>query len=255
LAIVLKEVADFGQVILWHRPPEYPAMSVGEIHLWRVDLEMMRQLPGNFSLLSQSEKERFRRLVSLQKRDDFCAAHAALRMILAGYLNMLPRALKFGFSRSGKPFLVNRSIGKDLRFNLAHSGKWMLVGVCLGAELGVDIEEVRMVDYSWALNHIFSQGERAMIGNLDGGERASGFTRLWTLKEAAAKADGTGLAHYASQTQSAGLSAAMDEKNTISREGGFWMLNFEPAPGYWAALAARAKETPRIRYLAFEPTI
>lgn len=248
------DVAD-NQLILWQEPAKQAVISARELHLWRVDLELMKKSSINTSLLSQSEKDRSRRLVSPQKRDDFCAARAALRMILAGYLKLLPRPLKFGYSVSGKPFLIIPAFGQDLRFNLAHSGRWMLLGVCLGAEMGVDIEEVRMVDQSWALLHLYTEGERALINEMEGAERASVFTRIWTKKEAAAKADGIGLARYAAQTQSAGFSGALTGKKTITRENGFWVLSFEPAPGYLAAAAVRAEEIPQINYFEFNANI
>jgi len=249
------EVVIESLFVQWQRPPEHPLISAGQIHLWRVDLEMMRCLPGNSSLLSQSEKERFRRLVSQPKRDDFCAARAALRMILAGYLKLLPRALKFGYSLSGKPFLVNPAFGCDLRFSLSHSGKWMLLGVCLSAELGVDIEEIRVVNQSWALSNLFSEDERKLINNMGSVERANGFTRLWTKKEATAKADGTGLVRYARQMRATSFSGIMTEKQAITRENGFWVLSFEPAPGYLAAAAVGTEEIPWISFFEFNPNI
>jgi len=250
-----KAVAMDNQLIRWQKPPDHPTISDGEIHLWRVNLEMMRQLPGCASLLSLSEKERYRRLVSPRKRDDFCAARAALRMILAGYLNLLPRALRFGYSATGKPYLVNPSFGQDLRFNLSHSGNWMLLGVCLGAELGVDIEEVRMVNQSWALSHLFSEEERELINSLESAERANGFMCLWTKKEATAKAVGTGLARYASQPRATSVSGIKAGKQAFTHENGFWVLSFEPASGYLAAAAVCAEEIPRISFFDFNPNI
>jgi len=242
-----------NQLFQWQMPPEHPAISTGEIHLWRVNLEMMRKLPGSALLLSQSEKERYRRLVSPRKRDDFCAARAALRMILGGYLQLLPRALGFGYSASRKPYLVNPSFGQDLCFNLSHSGKWMLLGVCLDAELGVDIEEVRMVNQSWALSHLFSEEERELINNLEITERANGFTRLWTKKEAAAKADGTGLARYASQLRATSPSGIKAETQRVTRENGLWVMSFEPTPGFFAAAAVNMEEAPRVKFYEFNP--
>lgn len=248
---MLKAAAMDNQLIRWQKPPDQPAIFDGEIHLWLVNLEMTQQLPGIFSLLSQSERGRFRRLVSPRKRDDFCAARAALRMILAGYLNLKPEALGFGHSDSGKPYLVKPSNGKDLRFNLAHSGKWMLLGVCLRTEIGVDIEEVRMVDQSWTLSHLFSEDERKFLNSLGSAQKTRGFACLWTKKEASAKAIGTGLARYASQLLATSPSGIKAETQRVTSENGLWVMSFEPTPGFFAAAAVSMEEAPCVQYFEF----
>lgn len=87
--------------------------------------------------------------------------------------------------KNGKPFLPGFP---DFHFSLSHSGDW---AVCAVSEfpVGVDIEQVRELRKGVA-ERFFSPEECALLAGL--GEDA--FFVFWTLKEAAVKASGEGLA-------------------------------------------------------------
>ena len=59
---------------------------------------------------------------------------------------------------------------------------------------GVDIEVARNVDARRIAQRYFAASELALLDTLDGQARERAFFRLWTLKEAAVKALGEGLA-------------------------------------------------------------
>ncbi|MDN3356374.1 beta-ketoacyl synthase N-terminal-like domain-containing protein [Actinomadura sp. DC4] len=81
--------------------------------------------------------------------------------------------------------------------SLAHcAGRGRSPGIAVAlagpGAVGIDIEAVRERD-AGTEEIALTAAERALLGGLTGGERAALFTRLWTAKEAAAKAAGTGL--------------------------------------------------------------
>ena len=237
----------------WQMPPDHLQLAGGELHLWRIDLEYFGKVSGPAGLLSSDEKARYSRLVSAEKRISFAAGRAALRLILAKYLNLLPRAIKFGYSDMGKPHLVNPLFGHHIRFNLSHSGRWMLLGICKDIEIGIDIEEVRPANLAWALDNLFSQEERGDLEKLAENERERAYIAAWTKKEAAAKADGTGL--VGNSTKGGYFASTYEIQDpdhfTVKRDDGFWFLQMEPVPGYLAAIALSSAEMPPVKFYDF----
>jgi 4'-phosphopantetheinyl transferase len=90
------------------------------------------------------------------------------------------------YDQYGRPNLTG-----DVDFNISHSGEYVLCGVGKGIQIGVDIEEIKPVD--------FSDFENLMTGDQWDTIHASAdpqksFFRLWAIKESIIKADGRGLA-------------------------------------------------------------
>jgi phosphopantetheinyl transferase len=96
---------------------------------------------------------------------------------------------------SGRPIVVADHPGADgaetgISVSLSHSGNW-LAGAATGlGPVGIDIELMRAGrDLAGIADIAFGPEERRRASR-DG---ASGFYRIWTLREAIAKAHGTGL--------------------------------------------------------------
>lgn len=92
----------------------------------------------------------------------------------------------------GKPLLADRRYGIDV--SLAHGGEFVACGFIRDAAIGVDVEPI---DRSWnameVANAQFAPAECAALSRPDDETRCETFFRLWTLKEAVAKATGLGL--------------------------------------------------------------
>lgn len=84
---------------------------VGEVHVWRLELESARRP----------------------------AFREALRQVLARYLGDEPERVELTVGEHGKPRLAD----ERLHFNLSHSGAMGLVAVCRDREVGVDVERFR----------------------------------------------------------------------------------------------------------------
>jgi 4'-phosphopantetheinyl transferase len=115
-------------------------------------------------------------------------AHLLVRCLASKHLGHRNSGLRFGRNEWGKPYLEGVH---GFHFSISHTENALLVGVAPG-ELGVDIEALsRRVKLS-AARRFFSPGEAAWIAE-GGGEASRRFLRLWTRKEALAKALGRGL--------------------------------------------------------------
>lgn len=186
------------------------------VEVWSVELarspELVARLAG---LLSDDERARAERLASASR---WIVARAALRIVLAGRLGLVPGDVEFALGPHGKPELA----GSSLRFNLSHSGERALVALADGIEVGVDVE--RTDRRSRVIERTLTEGERAA---LDESDRHLQLLRIWCRKEALAKALGGGLGWE-------------PEAFDTSRPAGHVLADLDPGPGYVGALAVAA---------------
>ena len=230
-----------GDSPVWSPPPETPALSGRDVHVWRIDLDAGSPEPPA-RVLSADELARAARFKFPRDREHFMAARAALRRILAGYLGAAAEALRFRYGAQGKPALEGLSVRDGLDFNLAHSRSLALIAVSRGRRLGIDLEWIRpdVADEGIA-ERFFAPAEVQELGALRREDRALAFFRCWTRKEAYIKARGEGLSIPLS---SFCVSLSPDETpKLVSVEGqpsevSRWTLHeLEPGSGFAAALA------------------
>jgi 4'-phosphopantetheinyl transferase len=179
----------------WSCPPENLNLEKHEVHVWSVavsDAAVCAECCGN--LLSADERDRAARFKFSTDRQRYVVAHAALRSILARYLNVKAMALQFSSGPQGKPKLAPPLNGSKLEFNLAHSNEVALVAVAQEIEVGVDVEYVRQeFPFVEIAHRFFSSREVAALGALPSQFQRRAFYQCWTSKEAFLKAKGTGL--------------------------------------------------------------
>ncbi len=224
-----------------------------DLHLWRVDLDLIGQTADLEQILSIDERARYHRLLSPEKRASFLAGRASLRVILAKYLHHLPQAIRFEYNETGKPFLANSKCVLNIRFNLSHSGQWMVMGVSKEADLGVDIEEVRPVKKTWALEKLFTIEERESLAELPEEEKDAAFIAAWTELEAATKADGVGLS--GNQARQGNRVNSMEDyskgSHAFSRINPIQITHFQLAPEFLGCAAIKCDENPHVKFYEF----
>ncbi len=211
-------------------------------HVWTIALE---DADPDHGTLSADERVRARRFRFDADRRRFVAAHAALRSVLAGYLDAAPASVVFTTGPRGKPMLDAAIHGAALRFNLSHSHELALVVVARDRDVGIDVERMRVLpELPGIVARFFSAAERATLDRLPPDHRLHAFFRLWTVKEAYLKACGDGLARGLDQLD---VELAPDERGASVRaldrpdEGRRWELfSLTPAAGYVAAVAVDA---------------
>lgn len=196
------------------------------IHVWRIRLDGVESPAADN--LSADEATRAERLTRLDDRRRFVAARSLLRCILADVLGLAddPKgaALRLGYGKAGKPFLVE---DPQLHFNVSHSDDLALIAVTRVGEVGVDVERQRaMDDLQDIARLVFTEAERAALLACSAADRDSVFYRFWTRKEALLKAMGVG------------LPALIDPDAASLTHAGTWLVTSLPhLDGYAAALA------------------
>ncbi len=199
---------------MWDRAPSDVILCEGEVHVWRVALDLFSPESLTAELAPEEAGRNFHRQGD---RDRFVVAHGALRRVLSRYCGIAPAAVRFLRAPRGKPRLNPES---DVRFNLSHSGGLALVAVARRCEVGVDVERIRPIpDALQIARRVLEREEADALETLKPEQRAEPFFVYWTRFEARLKAAGRGLG---------------DE--VVSEQ---WPVrDLDPGAGYAAALAA-----------------
>lgn len=133
-------------------------------------------------LLPDDRAERFERFRQTRDKENCLASYLLLKYALKqiGINDFQLEADEYG-----KPHIK----GKDIFFNISHCRLGTAVAVNT-QPVGIDIQNV--VEFNEKIiERVGSEAEIEFIKNSDDPDRA--FTRIWTLKEAAAKCDGRGI--------------------------------------------------------------
>jgi 4'-phosphopantetheinyl transferase len=160
----------------------------------RVDcyrLDLSRSDPRDLALLDENESRRAARFHFERDRSRFVAAHAQVRRLIGRHLGVDPAALRFTTTRHGKPILEGD--GQALAFNLTHSGTVGYLAIA-SFNVGIDVEQHRPFhDLQPLIDDYCSAAEITSLAALPASERVAAFLGVWTRKEAALKAWGTGI--------------------------------------------------------------
>jgi 4'-phosphopantetheinyl transferase len=229
----------------WPSPSSAPHLATGEVHVWRIDLDIHDDCWQTLtSLLSNDEHAKAERFHFAKHRRRHTVTHAALRILLGQYLACPPRNIAFGYNTHGKPRLAGED--QRIRFNLSHTEDIMLVAFALDSEVGIDIEAVtRNVDYMGVGRRWFSALESRTLQSLPEHERVDAFFRAWCRKEAYIKARGEGMAHPLQR-----FSVALDkheprlvEHLDDNRETSRWtFIDIDVAENYRATVVAETAD-------------
>lgn len=148
------------------------------------------------SLLSEDELARAKRYYFPRHQRRFTIARAMLRLILARYLQIPAKQIKFTYNSHGKPELINLP---SLQFNLSHSQDLALLAIGNNFPLGIDLEFFSARPYEGIGRHIFSTEENQALSDLPNSLKPLGFFHLWAQKESLIKACGLGLSYPTKQ--------------------------------------------------------
>lgn len=225
------------------RPIDAPVRAV-RVDLWAASLDPSPdRLSGPAATLSPDERVRADRFVFPRDRLRFTAGRAFLRGVLGLYQREPPAALRFRYGAWGKPELGEGAGG--IQFNLAHAEDLAVCAITTGTDVGVDVERVRpLADAEGVAARFFSARERAALFRLPRALRQRAFYDAWTRKEAFLKALGSGLARPLDSfdvTLGPGEPPRVRTVDDPTEAERFTLCALEPAPGFVAAVAVRAR--------------
>ena len=160
------------------------------------------------------------------------AGRGRLRLLLARYLRVTPRNVRLGREPNGKPILLSPAGVPPLRFSVSHSKDRVAYALTRAGEVGVDVEHFRPgLDWPGLAERFFAPAEARELRRAGPAAGRASFYRLWTQKEAMAKADGANLLQW--------LGADVSERTTAE-----WRVWSWPIPAGAAAVACRSRKAP-----------
>jgi len=227
--------------------PDTFKLTAQDVDIWQVHLvaqeKTILQCRG---LLSEDELQRAGRFYFERDRKRFIIARAAMRSILAQYVESTAQQLTFIYGEKGKPELA-RPHATGIKFNLSHSNEFALLAIAHNACLGIDIEFIKD-DFAAhdIATRFFSPNEVSTFLKVADSERARAFFHCWTRKEAYIKAVGEGLSIPLDSFDVAfgpGVQACLLNVKTSPDEPARWsMYDLAAPPRYAAALVIEGKE-------------
>lgn len=218
-----------------------------EVDLWSISMSEPLPVEAHlFDSLSLDERIRAAQFIAPGKRREFLTSRRVLRLLLAHYLELPPASIELCRVGNGKPALdASMAEAHKLSFNLSHTEGLLVVAIATGMEIGVDIEKIREFEGTKDIGaRYFQPCERATLDH-----SPESFLRLWTCRESALKALGTG------------ISAGWESIRIVNRSPGSsdafgagepcHIQHFSPKAGYVGAVAAvgRIFEIRRIHTL------
>lgn len=170
---------------------EFPKLSSGELHLWSVSTNASQSaLAKCRNALSDQELNRVPFFQFNEVRNSYIISQGTLRLLLSGYLGILPRKLEIERRKKGKPYSLD---DPNLYFNISNSGKFAVFAFSRDGEIGIDLEEIRSLpDLDEMISRNFTSGEIKYIRSKPE-EMTQRFFRFWTVKESYLKAIGEGM--------------------------------------------------------------
>lgn len=193
-------------------------------------LERPQWLAQSARLLNSAELERVATILDPDTRAQHAVGRALMRLLGAREAGCTPSELAIAVTDGGKPWLPGVP---DLNITVAHTRRAVVVASMSGAPIGVDIEHPEAAVQPLRLaQRLFASEEVRAVRELSGEARADWFARIWTIKEAVAKALGVGVIPALSRVvvESADAGPRLADVG-FGPAAGSWTLHQLVAPG------------------------
>jgi 4'-phosphopantetheinyl transferase len=159
---------------------------------------------------------------------------ALLRRLLVDATGLSPAGWTFVAEPSGRLTVRHRQCYHPPSVSLSHSGCWVACAISDAGPLGIDIEtQCPHRNFSGIAAAVFGPGEQSQVTTYG----AAGFYRIWTLKEAMAKASGKGILEVTDRTDR--VTGGPNEGSWRAENGEtlWWLAYTTPLRGLSLAMA------------------
>ncbi|WP_202803537.1 4'-phosphopantetheinyl transferase family protein [Clostridium tunisiense] len=141
-------------------------------------------------LLIDSEKSyKIKKLINKKDKIRTLIGEILIRKIVIENLKINNKHIRFNKNQYGKPYLKGYP---NFNFNISHSGEYVLCAID-DKPIGVDIEEIKHLEFEEIAKNFFTEKEFQYIANKDSKSKLDRFYEIWTLKESYIKFCGQGL--------------------------------------------------------------
>ncbi len=168
-----------------------------EVHVWFCNPDEIKDkviLNEYQSLLSNEEREKYKRFYFEKDRHSYLVSHALVRKVLSRYCDIQPQSWRFSSNQHGKPEIASDILCPSLKFNLSHTDGLSACVISLDNDCGVDVECTQRKSKAHAVaKRMFAQQEVDAIYANGEAQMQNNFFDFWTLRESYVKAIGTGL--------------------------------------------------------------
>jgi 4'-phosphopantetheinyl transferase len=208
------------------------------LHLYKAKFKIDQyNLKSLWESLSQNEKRRASQFIFSKDKMKFIFTRGLLRKVLASYLGLSPKQLRFNYQAHGKPEIHPSQNKSCIQFNVSHSKNGILFAITNGMPVGIDIEYCRKdIDFLPIAKNFFHEDENVLLNQLESAQKELAFFYIWTQKEAILKAQGIGLTQQLSKLHE---SINLMKQDEMSFQ---WHIKtFMPFRNYYAAIATIEK--------------
>lgn len=154
--------------------------------LWLSDTAMLPEdaWERHAASLGGQERARLARFVRAERRRQFIAGRALLRLALGRLLGLAPDSFAIE-ERPGRAPVLAVPADAGVSFSISHSGAWVACAASTATEVGLDVERIDSTRDVMALaEHSFSSGDVEALRLCPQEGRIAMFYRLWCLHEA-----------------------------------------------------------------------
>lgn len=142
------------------------------------------------SLLMSEEKKNqiFKKYHRIDRERSFIS-FALAKTVISTKTGILKCDINFDANKYGKPYAIEIP---NCHYNISHSGSWVVCAYDAKKPVGIDIEEIKDINYD-IVYRFFSKEEVSTFIAKPAEYKLDHLFNLWTLKESFIKAEGKGL--------------------------------------------------------------
>ncbi len=170
-----------------------PFSGAADVYLVPLGELSSSQVPVLSMYLDEYETERLARYRHESDKLRFAVGRHLLRLAASRIHGCDPSSVKIALESGGRPFL--RCPASPLKFSISHSEDFVCIALSNDSEIGIDVEcAPKDIELEALMACHFHENEKKNVLSCSGdAEKRMEFTRIWTRKEALAKAIGCGL--------------------------------------------------------------